>query len=250
MAASFLDLFGLEGSGPAAQRLLGFGLLVSLPCYVAGLADWRQARKAGDRRIGVIHLGGDGTLCVVIRGQTTGQAADSSHSRSGRRDGGHAGRLCRRASLPCPGGRARRAPVKPPSGPQPPWGASRFQCGRALPAGGRLRAPVRALKPRKPARKHRPSIPVSGISGQNPTQSQTPAPLSVHAYPPLEPLQRASRFTGRRRGGTCTWLRASVRRRDRSDSDRGRRVVRSALGELRFAGSSCPTTMSATSGRP
>jgi hypothetical protein len=56
MAASFLDLFGPDGSGPAAQRLLGFGLLVSLPCYVAGLADWRQARKAGDRRIGVIHL--------------------------------------------------------------------------------------------------------------------------------------------------------------------------------------------------
>jgi hypothetical protein len=25
-------------------------------CYVAGLADWRQARKGGERRIGVTHL--------------------------------------------------------------------------------------------------------------------------------------------------------------------------------------------------
>ena len=56
MAASFLDVFGPEGSAPAAERLLGFGLFVAVPCYLAGLADWRQASEPGDRRVGLIHL--------------------------------------------------------------------------------------------------------------------------------------------------------------------------------------------------
>jgi uncharacterized membrane protein len=56
MAASFLDLFGPPGSSRASRRLLGFGLVMAVPTYLAGLADWTEAEDEAERRVGVVHL--------------------------------------------------------------------------------------------------------------------------------------------------------------------------------------------------
>lgn len=54
MAASFLDLFGPEGSAPAARRLVAFGLLASIPTMMSGLADWNST-EGPTRRLGMVH---------------------------------------------------------------------------------------------------------------------------------------------------------------------------------------------------
>lgn len=54
MSASFLDLFGGPDARAASQRLVGFGLLLSVPTAAAGLAEW-EATEGGARRVGVLH---------------------------------------------------------------------------------------------------------------------------------------------------------------------------------------------------
>jgi hypothetical protein len=56
MAASFLDLFGPEGSARPARRLLGFGLLVAIPAYLTGLLEWAEEERVEQRRVGLVHL--------------------------------------------------------------------------------------------------------------------------------------------------------------------------------------------------
>lgn len=56
MAASFLDLFGPEGSAPSARRLLGLGLLVAVPGYLTGLLEWVEEERVEQRRVGLVHL--------------------------------------------------------------------------------------------------------------------------------------------------------------------------------------------------
>lgn len=56
MAASFLDLFGPSGSSRAARRLLAFGLVMAVPTYLTGLADWAETEDEGERRMGLVHL--------------------------------------------------------------------------------------------------------------------------------------------------------------------------------------------------
>jgi len=58
MAASFLDLFGPRGSADSARRLLGFGLLVSVPAYLSGLLEWAEEERIEQRRVGLAHLAG------------------------------------------------------------------------------------------------------------------------------------------------------------------------------------------------
>lgn len=53
-SALVLDL--TEDAPQAARRLVGFGLLSSVPAALAGLSDWSDTRGA-ERRIGVVHLG-------------------------------------------------------------------------------------------------------------------------------------------------------------------------------------------------
>ncbi len=55
MGASLLDLFGPRGSARAAQRLLGFGLLASVPTVLSGLAEWADTHGR-ERRVGLLHL--------------------------------------------------------------------------------------------------------------------------------------------------------------------------------------------------
>ncbi|HSH58699.1 MAG TPA: Rieske 2Fe-2S domain-containing protein [Acidimicrobiales bacterium] len=56
MGASFLDVFGPRGAAPAAQRLVGFGLLAAVPTGLTGLAEW-VGTDDNERRVGLLHAG-------------------------------------------------------------------------------------------------------------------------------------------------------------------------------------------------
>lgn len=63
MAASFLDLFGPEGSARPVRRLLGLGLLAAVPTYLTGLLEWAEEERV-ERRRG----GGSGRVLGVAAG--------------------------------------------------------------------------------------------------------------------------------------------------------------------------------------
>jgi nitrite reductase/ring-hydroxylating ferredoxin subunit/uncharacterized membrane protein len=56
-SASILDVIGGERSRPAAERLIGVGLLASLPTAVSGMSDWADTTvgNAPVRRVGALH---------------------------------------------------------------------------------------------------------------------------------------------------------------------------------------------------
>ena len=56
MAASFLDLFGPRSARSAARRLLGFGLLMSVPAHLSGWVEWLDEPRPDQRRVGLVHL--------------------------------------------------------------------------------------------------------------------------------------------------------------------------------------------------
>jgi nitrite reductase/ring-hydroxylating ferredoxin subunit len=56
MAGSFLDLLGPRGAAPAAQRLVGFGLLAAVPTGLTGMAEW-AGTDDNERRVGLLHAG-------------------------------------------------------------------------------------------------------------------------------------------------------------------------------------------------
>lgn len=59
-SATILDLVGGRRSAPAAQRLMGLGLILTPPTMLSGLADWDRGR--GDpaiRRAGAVHAAGN-----------------------------------------------------------------------------------------------------------------------------------------------------------------------------------------------
>lgn len=57
-AATMLDIVGGRRSAPAAQRLIGIGLLLVPPTAVTGMVDWQEgADDPRVRRVGLIHAG-------------------------------------------------------------------------------------------------------------------------------------------------------------------------------------------------
>jgi nitrite reductase/ring-hydroxylating ferredoxin subunit len=56
-SAVMLDWLGGEKSRPAAQRLIGLGLLSTAPTVTSGYSDWADTEVASDavRRIGIVH---------------------------------------------------------------------------------------------------------------------------------------------------------------------------------------------------
>ncbi|HEX7740073.1 MAG TPA: hypothetical protein VF426_10555 [Marmoricola sp.] len=58
-SATVLDLFGGRDSAPAAQRLVGTGLLAFAPTAWTGWAQWLGADDAG-KRVGVVHAVANG----------------------------------------------------------------------------------------------------------------------------------------------------------------------------------------------
>jgi uncharacterized membrane protein len=68
LSANLLDLVGGRRSRPAAQRLVGLGLLAVPPTMATGLADWSAIEADGPRRVGVVHAAGNlavGTLYLL-----------------------------------------------------------------------------------------------------------------------------------------------------------------------------------------
>ncbi len=55
LSASLLDLVGGKEAREAAQKLIAFGLLASLPALASGFADWASTED-GARRVGVAHM--------------------------------------------------------------------------------------------------------------------------------------------------------------------------------------------------
>jgi uncharacterized membrane protein len=65
-SASLLDLLGGGRYAGAARRLVGLGLIASLPTAAAGLSDWSRLEKR-DRRVGLVHAQLN-TLALVLYG--------------------------------------------------------------------------------------------------------------------------------------------------------------------------------------
>lgn len=65
-SASVLDLVGGPGARPAARRLVGLGILASLPASLTGLSDWAHLDRPV-RRVGVAHALANGAAlgCYV-----------------------------------------------------------------------------------------------------------------------------------------------------------------------------------------
>jgi uncharacterized membrane protein len=59
LAAGFLDLFGRKESQPAAQKLVGVGLLASVPTALSGAAEWLSLFDRSTRRVAVAHASGN-----------------------------------------------------------------------------------------------------------------------------------------------------------------------------------------------
>jgi uncharacterized membrane protein len=59
LSANLLDLVGGRRSRPAAQRLVGLGLLAVPPTMATGWADWSAIENDRLRRVGVVHAVGN-----------------------------------------------------------------------------------------------------------------------------------------------------------------------------------------------
>ena len=63
-SASLLDLLGGTSSRSASQRLVGLGILTSLPTAAAGLSDWAHIDRRS-QRVGVVHAGLNGAVLAL-----------------------------------------------------------------------------------------------------------------------------------------------------------------------------------------
>ena len=62
LSANLLDLLGGRRSRPAAQRLVGLGLMAVPPTMATGWADWSTIEDDGPRRVGVVHAVGNAAV--------------------------------------------------------------------------------------------------------------------------------------------------------------------------------------------
>jgi nitrite reductase/ring-hydroxylating ferredoxin subunit len=67
-SAVALDWLGGRESEPAAQRLLGLGLLSALPTVSSGYSDWADTEVADEsvRRIGIVHAAANATAASLF----------------------------------------------------------------------------------------------------------------------------------------------------------------------------------------
>ena len=68
MSAVILDLIGGEDAESASDRLIGTGLLASVPTFVSGWSDYADSTVASERvrRIGIVHAAANGTGAVLF----------------------------------------------------------------------------------------------------------------------------------------------------------------------------------------
>jgi nitrite reductase/ring-hydroxylating ferredoxin subunit len=76
MSAVILDLIGGEDADGAADRLIGAGLLASVPTFVSGWSDYSDTTIASDRvrRIGIVHAAANGTGALLFAGSLRARA--------------------------------------------------------------------------------------------------------------------------------------------------------------------------------
>jgi nitrite reductase/ring-hydroxylating ferredoxin subunit/uncharacterized membrane protein len=67
-SAVALDWLGGDESEPAAQRLIGIGLLSALPTVASGYSDWADTEVADERvrRVGIVHAVGNATAAWLF----------------------------------------------------------------------------------------------------------------------------------------------------------------------------------------
>ena len=65
IGAGLLDLLGGRRARPAAQRLVGLGLLFVPVTAASGWADWGATDDQRVRRVGVVHAAGNGVAAVM-----------------------------------------------------------------------------------------------------------------------------------------------------------------------------------------
>ena len=67
-SALLLDWLGGEKSAPAAERLIGIGLVSAVPTVSAGASDWADTEVADDavRRIGMVHAAANATAVSLF----------------------------------------------------------------------------------------------------------------------------------------------------------------------------------------
>ena len=67
-SAMALDWLGGRQSEPAAQRLIGLGLLSAVPTVSSGYSDWADTEVADDsvRRIGIVHAAANATAASLF----------------------------------------------------------------------------------------------------------------------------------------------------------------------------------------
>src|SRR4051812_32177043 len=77
-SAVVLDFVGGAESRPAARRLIGAGILASLPTAVSGLNDWADTTPASDevRRIGAVHALANVAALALYTGSLAARRAD------------------------------------------------------------------------------------------------------------------------------------------------------------------------------
>lgn len=73
-SATVLDLVGGRQSRKGADRLMGLGLLSSLPTVASGLSDWSDTGGA-DRRIGLVHAWANGAALALYGGSYAARKA-------------------------------------------------------------------------------------------------------------------------------------------------------------------------------
>lgn len=64
LSATALDVLGTERDAVAARRLVGLGILASLPTAASGASDWVDTYGA-EKRIGVVHAAGNAAALVL-----------------------------------------------------------------------------------------------------------------------------------------------------------------------------------------
>jgi nitrite reductase/ring-hydroxylating ferredoxin subunit/uncharacterized membrane protein len=66
--ATALDLVGGEESAPAAERLLGLGLLVAVPTAVTGATEWNDSQRSDEnvRRVGIVHAAANAAAMLLF----------------------------------------------------------------------------------------------------------------------------------------------------------------------------------------
>jgi hypothetical protein len=73
--AQFLDLFSDDAARRSATRLVGLGVLTTVPTAVTGWAEWALSDHA-TKRVGIVHATANGVAVLIFVGSWTARVRD------------------------------------------------------------------------------------------------------------------------------------------------------------------------------